>query len=100
LASQKADLAWTWVLIDDDRVIGAFSLVLGHVRPEDAPQELVRYPVSLGADLLAHARLVAVDAIDEQAAVLYRRWGFVPGPEQPLTLYRRIKDIRRTLNRA
>lgn len=117
LASQKADLAWTWVLIDDDRVIGAFSLVLGHVRPEDAPQELVRYPISmvllarlavdssaqgrgLGADLLAHARLVAVDAIDEQAAVFYRRWGFVPGPEQPLTLYRRIKDIRRTLDRA
>jgi len=130
LASQKADLAWTWVLIDDDRVIGAFSLVMGHVRPEDAPQELVRYSVSmvllarlavdssaqgrgLGADLLAHAlvlachagevvaaRLVAVDAIDEQAAVFYRRWGFVPVPEQPLTLYRRIKDIRRTLDRA
>jgi hypothetical protein len=43
------------------------------------------------------ARLVAVDAIDEQAAAFCRRWGFVPVPEQPLKLYRRIKDIRRTL---
>jgi GNAT superfamily N-acetyltransferase len=133
LASHKADLARTWVLVEDDRVIGYFSLVMGHVRPEDAPQKLVRgvprYPVGmvllarlavdgsaqgrgLGADLLAHtlvlacragevvaARLVAVDAIDEQAAAFYRRWGFVPVPEQPLTLYRRIKDIRRTLDR-
>lgn len=134
LASQKADLARTWVLIDDDRVIGYFSLVMGHVRPEDAPQDLVRgvprYSVGmvllarlavdssaqgrgLGADLLAHAlvlacragevvaaRLIAVDAIDEQAAAFYRRWGFVPVPEQPLKLYRRIKDVRRTLDRA
>jgi GNAT superfamily N-acetyltransferase len=133
LASHKADLARTWVLVEDDRVIGYFSLVMGHVRPEDAPQKLVqgvpRYPVGmvllarlavdgsaqgrgLGADLLAHAlvlacragevvaaRLVAVDAIDEQAAAFYRRWGFVPVPEQPLKLYRRIKDIRRTLDR-
>jgi GNAT superfamily N-acetyltransferase len=132
LASQRADLARTWVLIEDDRVIGYFSLVMGDVRPEDAPQKLVRvvpgYPVGmvllarlavdrstqrrgLGADLLTHAlvlacragevvaaRLVAVDAIDEQAAAFYRRWGFVPVPEQPLKLYRRIKDIRRTLN--
>jgi GNAT superfamily N-acetyltransferase len=134
LASQKADLTRTWVLIEDNRVIGYFSLVMGHVRPEDAPQKLVRgvpgYPVGmvllarlavdgstqgrgLGADLLAYAlvlacragevvaaRLVAVDAIDEQAAGFYRRWGFVPFPEQPLKLYRRIKDIRQTLGQA
>ncbi|MGA9311564.1 MAG: GNAT family N-acetyltransferase [Pseudonocardiaceae bacterium] len=134
LASQKADLARTWVLIEDDRVIGYFSLVMGHVRPEDAPQKLVRgvpaYPVGMvllarlavdgvaqgrgfGADLLAYAlvlacragevvaaRLVAVDAIDEQAAAFYRRWGFLPIPAQPLKLYRRIKDIRRTLDPA
>jgi len=131
-ASQRADLARTWVLIEDDRVIGYFSLVMGHVRPEDAPQKLVQgvpgYPVGmvllarlalhrlaqgrgLGADLLAHAlvlacragevvaaRLVAVEAIDEQAAAFYRRWGFVPVPQQPLKRYRRIKDIRRTLD--
>ncbi len=127
LASQKADLARMWVLIEDDRVIGYFSLVMGHVRPEDAPQKLVRGMVllarlavdgsaqgrGLGADLLAYAlvpacragevvaaRLVAVDAIDERAATFYRRWGFLPVPAQPLKLYRRIKDIRRTLDRA
>ncbi|MGH3838472.1 MAG: GNAT family N-acetyltransferase [Pseudonocardiaceae bacterium] len=132
-ASQKADLARTWVLVEDYRVISYFSLVMGHVRPEDAPRKLVRgvpgYPVGmvllarlvvdgsaqgrgLGADLLAHAlvlacragevvaaRLVAVDAIDAHAAAFYRRWGFLPVPEQPLKLYRRIKDIRRTLDR-
>lgn len=134
LASQKADLARTWVLIEDDRVIGYFSLVMGHVRAEDAPQKLVRgvpaYPVGMvllarlavdgvaqgrgfGADLLAYALvlacragevvvapLVAVDAIDEQAAAFYRRWEFLPIPAQPLKLYRRIKDIRRTLDPA
>ncbi len=134
LASQKADLARTWILVEDDRVIGYFSLVMGHVRPEDAPQKLVRgvpgYPVGmvllarlavdasaqgrgLGADLLAYAlvlacragevvaaRLVAVDAIDESAATFYRWWGFLPMPAQPLKLYRRIKDIRRTLDQA
>jgi GNAT superfamily N-acetyltransferase len=131
LASQRADLARTWVLVEDHRVIGYICLVMGHVRAEDAPQKLVRgapgYPVGmvllarlaversaqgrgLGADLLVHAlvlacragevvaaRLVAVDAIDEQAAAFYRRWGLVPVPDQPLKLYRRIKDIRRTL---
>ena len=109
-------------------------MVMGHVRPEDAPQKLVRgvsaYPVGMvllarlavdgvtqgrgfGADLLAYAlvlacragevlaaRLVAVDAIDEQAAAFYRRWGFLPIPAQPLKLYRRIEDIRRTLDPA
>jgi hypothetical protein len=34
----------------------------------------------------------------EQAAAFYRRWGFVPVPQQPLKLYRRIKDIRRMLD--
>lgn len=133
-ASQKADLARTWVLIDDDRVIGYFSLVMGHVRAEEAPHKLVRgvprYPVGmvllarlavdgssqgrgLGSDLLAYAlvlacragevvaaRLVAVDAIDEHAVAFYRRWGFLPVPDQPLKLYRRIKDLRRTLDQA
>jgi len=43
------------------------------------------------------ARLVVVDAIDEAAAGFYRRWGFVDVPENPLRLYRKIADIRRSL---
>jgi predicted N-acetyltransferase YhbS len=46
---------------------------------------------------VAAARLVVVDAIDEHAAAFYRRWGFVEAPENPLRLYRKIADIRRSL---
>ncbi len=64
----------------------------------------------LGARLLAHAlrkvlvaaeaaaaRLVVVDAVDDQAAAFYRRHGFIAVPEHPLRLYRRTKDIRASL---
>lgn len=64
----------------------------------------------LGADLLgeatrrataaaehAAAHLVVVDAIDESAASFYRRWGFVSTPADPLRLYRRVGDIRRSM---
>ncbi|MQA87199.1 MAG: GNAT family N-acetyltransferase [Streptosporangiales bacterium] len=67
----------------------------------------------LGAELLADAlvravhagesaaaRLVVVDAIDEQAAAFYRRFGFLPAPEQSLRLFRRIKDIRASIEQA
>jgi GNAT superfamily N-acetyltransferase len=43
------------------------------------------------------ARLVVVDAIDEQAASFYRRFGFVAVPEHPARLYLRLKDVRATL---
>lgn len=140
LASQKGDLARTFVLVEDavaDRggsVLGYFSLVMGHVRHEEAPPALVRgtprYPIGmvllarlaldraeqgrgLGAHLLklalvraisagdiAAARLVAVDALDDDAEAFYRRWGFIALPESPHRLYRRIKDIRRSLDAA
>lgn len=64
----------------------------------------------LGGRLLAHAlrkavaggeavaaRLVVVDAIDDNAAAFYARHGFVPAPEHPRRLYRRMKDIRASL---
>lgn len=44
------------------------------------------------------ARIVVVDAIDERAAALYRRWGFIDTPDNPLRLFRRISDIRRSLD--
>lgn len=43
------------------------------------------------------ARLVVVDAIDDQAAAFYRRWGFIDVPESPLRLFRKMADIRRSL---
>jgi GNAT superfamily N-acetyltransferase len=45
----------------------------------------------------AAARLVVVDAIDEPAADFYRHHGFINAPEHPLRLYRRIKDIKASL---
>jgi predicted N-acetyltransferase YhbS len=45
----------------------------------------------------AAARLVVVDAIDEQAARFYEHYGFIRAPEHPLRLYRRMKDVRASL---
>lgn len=47
---------------------------------------------------VAAARLVVVDAVDEIAAAFYERYGFVRVPEHPLRLYRRIKDVRASLD--
>lgn len=46
------------------------------------------------------ARLVAVDAIDERAARFYQRHGFTPTLGDDLRLYRRMKDIRASLDRV
>jgi ribosomal protein S18 acetylase RimI-like enzyme len=57
--------------------------------------------MAVGASDAVAARLVVVDAIDEAAAGFYRRrWGFVDLPENPLRLYRKIGDVRRSLERA
>ncbi|MCA1847247.1 MAG: GNAT family N-acetyltransferase [Actinobacteria bacterium] len=127
LAAQQMDSARTFLVLEDRRIVGYFSLTMGSVRREEAPRRLVRgmpgYPVGMvllarlavdegergkgrGALLLAEAlrkalaagdaaaaRLVVVDAIDEPAASFYRHHGFVPAPDLPLRLYRRMSDI-------
>jgi hypothetical protein len=45
-------------------------------------------------------RLVVVDAIDEQAASFYQRHGFIPTPDHPLRLYRRMSDILASLDQT
>jgi GNAT superfamily N-acetyltransferase len=55
---------------------------------------------AVAAGEAAAARLVVVDAIDDNAARFYSRHGFVPPPEHPLRLYRRMKDIRLSLGLA
>lgn len=134
LASQRMDSARTFLLVDDERVSGYFSLTMGSVRKADAPPTLVQglpgYPVGvallarlvvaadnqgrgLGGLLLsealrkaviageaAAARLVIVDAIDEEAAHFYAHFGFLAVPENPRRLYRRMKDIRASLELA
>jgi GNAT superfamily N-acetyltransferase len=134
VASQDMDSARTFVLVDDVRVLGYFSLTMGSVLRAEAPASLVRglpgYPVGvvllarlavdtsaqgegLGGLLLAEAlrravtagdaaaaRLVVVDAIDDAAVEFYRRHGFLAVPEHPRRLYRRMKDIRKSLESA
>lgn len=46
----------------------------------------------------AAARLVVVDAIDDNARAFYERYGFVAGPGEAHRLYRRLKDIRASLD--
>jgi GNAT superfamily N-acetyltransferase len=131
LASQRADLARTYVVLDAELVVGYVSLTTGSVRRDDAPgryaRGMPRHPIptiliarlavdgrrqghGLGSRLLAEAlrlavsasdvaaaRLIVVDAIDEEAARFYRRWGFVAVPENPLRLFRKVADIRRSM---
>ncbi len=47
----------------------------------------------------AAARLVVVDAIDNAAVRFYERFGFIAAPDHPRRLYRRMKDVRASLER-
>ncbi len=60
--------------------------------------EALRKAVAAGE--AAAARLVVVDAIDESAARFYARQGFVAVPEHPLRLFRRMKDVRASIDLA
>jgi GNAT superfamily N-acetyltransferase len=57
--------------------------------------EALRKAVAAGE--AAAARLVIVDAIDDDAVRFYERFGFVAAPEHPRWLYRRMKDIHSSL---
>lgn len=52
---------------------------------------------SVAAGEAAAARLIVVDAIDESAIGFYARHGFIAVPEHPDRLYRRLSDVRASL---
>jgi len=58
--------------------------------------EALRKAVAAGE--VAAARLIVVDAVDEDAAAFYQGHGFVRAPENPLRFYRRMKDVRASLD--
>jgi GNAT superfamily N-acetyltransferase len=58
--------------------------------------EALRKAVAAGE--VAAARLIVVDAVNKEAAAFYERYGFVRAPEHPLRLYRRMKDVRASLD--
>lgn len=60
----------------------------------------------IGSGLLKHAlqrcvtasgliggRALIVNAVDDDAAAFWQRWGFLPSKDDPLTLFRSISDI-------
>lgn len=64
----------------------------------------------IGTGLLKHAlqrcvtaagliggRALVVNAVDDGAAAFWRRWGFLPSKDDPLTLFRSIVEIRASL---
>lgn len=58
--------------------------------------EALRKAVAAGE--VAAARLIVVDAVDDRAAAFYQRYGFIRTPENPLRVYRRMKDVRASLD--
>lgn len=58
--------------------------------------EALRKAVAAGE--VATARLIVVAAVDENAAAFYQRFGFVRTPENPLRFYRRMKDVRASID--
>jgi predicted N-acetyltransferase YhbS len=122
------DSARTFLLLDGERVLGYFSLTMKAGRSRAAGPRHAQLPGGMvllarlaversqqrrgfGGLLLAEAlrrtvaaaehaavRLLVVDAVDENAAAFYRRWGFIETPEHQLGLYRRVSDIRASLS--
>jgi ribosomal protein S18 acetylase RimI-like enzyme len=58
--------------------------------------EALRKAVAAGE--VAAARLIVVDAVDDSAAAFYQGYGFIGTPENPLRYYRRMKDVRASLD--
>lgn len=52
---------------------------------------------AVAAGTIAAARLVVVDAIDDNAAEFYRHHGFVPNPDDAHHLVQKLSDIARSL---
>jgi GNAT superfamily N-acetyltransferase len=110
------------VAIAEDKVIGYYTLVVGQVDYDDAPERLkllARLAVAeswqgkgLGAGLLKDAmlrtlqaaeiagiRAFAVHAKNDAARAFYERFDFLPSPSDPYHLFRLLKDVRAVLTR-
>lgn len=127
--AQGSGSAKTFVVCEDNRVAGYFSLTVGQVDTPDAPERfrkgMGQYPIpvvilarlavdrrdqgrGIGIGLLKDAirrtvliaehagiRAMLTHPIDEEAARVYRRFGFEPSPLQEQQLLLLLKDARR-----
>jgi hypothetical protein len=50
--------------------------------------------------VLVGGRALLVNALDEEAAVFWRRHGFIPSRDNPFVLFRSISDIAASLNKV
>lgn len=65
---------------------------IGSILLFDALQKLLEVSKSIGFEV------VVVDAIDQQASVFYRRYGFVPFEDDALHLFLTTKNLRLTFD--
>ena len=127
--AQGSGSAKTFVVVDDDRVAGYFSLTVGQIDTLDAPERIRKgmgqYPLpvvilarlavsttdqgrGIGIGLLQEAirrtmliaehagiRAMLTHPIDEEAARLYTRFGFIASPLREQQLLLLLKDARR-----
>jgi len=130
LMSQRGDGAQTYVGVCGDNIIGYYTLVVGEVAYDEAPQRLSRHgvPVMLlarlatdlayqgqgvGAGLLRDAmqrtlqaadiagiRAFLVHAKDAKAKAFYEHFDFSPSPTDPYHLFLLVKDIRKTMGNS
>lgn len=87
---------------DVGAVVLARFAVASQVQRRGYGERLLAHAVadSVAAGSAVAARLIVVDAIDEQAARYYRRFGFVDLPENPLRLYVRLADAAASIREA
>lgn len=128
LQNQRKDGIQTWVAVSDHQIVGYYSLTVGSIEHDSAPDNLSkglsRHPVPvmilarLAVDINFHGKRIGqgllldalrrtiqaadlagilamlVHAKDDQAARFYNHFEFHPFPEEPLTLFRLLKDVR------
>lgn len=129
--AQGSGSAKTFVVADDERIAGYFSLTVGQVDTLEAPERIRKgmgqYPVpvvilarlavsqrdqgrGIGAGMLQDAirrtfliaeqagiRAMLTHPIDEEAARVYQRFGFIASPLREQQLLLLLKDARRWL---
>jgi hypothetical protein len=113
--NQQAEASQTYVALSDEELAGYYTLVVGQVEYNDAPERLTkglaRHPVpimllarladamlrTLQAADIAGIRAFAVHAKDDEARTFYEHFDFVPSPSDPYHLFRLLKDLRKLL---
>jgi len=129
-AAESRHTARTFVLLDEERVIGFYSLCMHRVQDKDLAGRIARggpdqVPAvmlaqlardtsmrgerigdllmsdvlrrALAADKAVAARVLLVEALDEDAVSFYQRHNFLPAASNPLKLAVKMTDVEQTV---